>query len=299
MIQFKSLVIYVFTVFVLTACGSTDSTYSFRESAIVNNIPEDIRNYSGGIIKSPSDSEVERAILFGQESKESDELTYAYIFKPDVGFLNTTYVSIETPLHLISRHAKNQAREYSSLDEAYIEFLRELNAVNLSLTSQELGPATYNVYTFDHEIILLRDGIKVEPLSKVASWNNMNPFAYNEALAQQLANINQMTAASTTAVFAQMPEEQKKKMIEVYKAAGVSNQYIESAFELEETGVSNELNYISTLNAIGKQMTIYSIDELKKPGRYEIVYRTRANTNLFSGGGKNEVRFDISFANYR
>ena len=299
--------------FMLLAFGCAGS-YSVREHNMISQIPEEQRIYKEGIIIFPTDEDIKRAIDFGAASKDSDVLEYAYLKKVpgDLFDDDTIYFKISTPLYYISNHAKKQAREYRQIDYRYIEYIRGLRAAKISLTQQYTGAATLRQYAFQRRIILLRDGIRVEPLKEVVTYSGQHPFSDTLAINTQaiMAKVAQTSSQYTKGYFATMNSEQKTRLIQTYRANGLTEDQISSmtGLETDEIGrLSPRTNAAQDTKMDGNKETkitlseldaIFSIEELKKPGIYEVVFRTPPSNSMFTSGDK-EIRFPITFDNFK
>jgi len=269
---------------------------------IRSDIPPIYRSHTTGIISNPSDEDIKAAINFGQSSKDGAALEYAYLMKgARNAFANDAiYVKVYTPLFLIANHSREQTREYRPIDTTYVSFLRSLEAVQISLTQQFTNYATYNSFAFNRQTILLRNGIRVEPLKSISSWEGANPFARPLNKNVQ-ASIAQSTQSYTRGLVANMTKEQRIALIRGYQTMGFSSDQI-----IAYTGMTlaeiNELvpNLPTNMGkvALTEFDAIYSIEELNKPGRYEVIFRTPATSNLLSTGD-DEIRLPISFINFR
>jgi len=304
---------WYFGLFILLAFGCAGS-YSVREHNIISQIPEEQRIYKEGIVVYPTDGDIKRAIDFGAASKDSDALEYAYLKKVPGDFFDedTIYFKISTPLYYISYHAKKQAREYRQVDYQYIEYIRGLRAAKISLTQQYTGGATLRQYSFQRRIILLRDGIRVEPLKEIVAYSGQHPFSDALAINTQaiMAKVAQASNQYTKGYFATMNNEQKDRLIQMYRANGLTEDQISSMTGLgtdEIRRLSPRANAVQDTKVGGNKenkMTlseneaIFLIEELKKPGTYEVVFRTPPSNSMFTSGDK-EIRFPITFDNFK
>lgn len=277
-------------------------SYSIREGIIRSKIPESYKSYSSGIIKNPIDTNVQAAIEFGKSSKEGDELEYAYLIKSSQSALSTNqiYIKVYTPLYLIANHAREQIRDYREVDSSFIMFACNLNAVQIALTQQFTSTVTYNAYAFKRQVILLRNGVRVEPLKEIPAWQGSNPFQKQLDKNTQ-ATIAQTTQSYTRGLVANMTKEQKIALIHSYQTMGFSSNQIIAYTGLTQEEIGELVPNLSSKNgtiALSEYDSIYSIDELNKPGNYEIIFRTPRTSNLVSSGD-DEVRINVTFNNFK
>jgi hypothetical protein len=289
---------YLLTCLIFGCAGN----YSLKESIIRSDIPPIYRFHTAGIIDNPSDEDIKIAITFGKSSKDGAALEYAYLMKgaQDAFANDAIYVKVLTPLFLIANHSREQTREYKPFDTTYISFVRTLQAVQISLTQQFTNYRTYNSFAFQRQTILLRDGIRVESMKDISSWQGANPFARPLNRNVQ-ATIAQSTQSYTRGLVANMTKEQRISLIRSYQTMGFSSDQI-----IAYTGMTlaeiNELVPNSRPNmgkvALTEFDAIYSIEELKKTGKYEVIFRTPQTSNLISTGD-DEIRLPISFSTFR
>ena len=228
--------------------------YSIREHAIRSKIPQEFRNYTNGIIANPTDADVRQAIALGKASKDSNTLSLAYLRKAPKNLFksndilyyslhipygkyealargmdpNNILIRVATPLYLIANHAREQARDYRKVDDNFVQYARKLDAVRIAIYAG-------NIISLQ-QFILLRDGVRVDPLLEIQAWAGKNPFT-------------------------------------------------------DKLG-----NAINGKISLSKFDAVFPIDELSKPGNYELVFRT---SQVAYVRGDKEVRFPISFAGFR
>jgi hypothetical protein len=280
--------------------------YSIREQNILSDVPSEYRNYNGGIIVDPNDNEVKSAISLGVSSKDSDVLLYSYLIKLPRELFDddTIYFKVVTPLFLISDHAREQARDFRQIDQKYVERARKLNAVKLSLTQQYTSNVTLRQFVFQRQIILLRNGIRVEPLKEITPINGQNPF--NDKLGKNaqatIAKTTQMATQYSRGFATTMNKEQKAQLIRTYKSMGLTEEQM-----VAYTGFSSDEIKSFSVGASEAQEgkialtefdAIYSVEGLNTPGNYEVVFRTPPTTSLFNPGDK-EVRLPVTFDKFK
>lgn len=280
--------------------------YSIREHAIRSKIPQEFRNYTNGIIANPTDADVRQAIALGKASKDNDALQYAYLTKAPRSLFNqdSIYIQVATPLQLIANHAREQTRDYRKLNDNFVQYARKLSAVRISISQQFISTITWDAYGFQRQIILLRDGVRVEPLLEIPGWAGKNPFADKPSKEMQatFASIDQTMKQISKGWTANMTKEQKEQVLRSYRAMGLSEDQMAaytgfSRDEIQEI-LNTQSNAVDGKISLSEFDAVFPIDELTKPGNYELVFRTPQIASLYARGDK-EVRFPISFAGFR
>ena len=274
---------------------------NLREQSIIKRLPEEYRNHTGGFILSPTKSDIYRAIVLGKNSANDHSLlTYAYIIRgPYSIWTGDVYVKIATPLYLISDYAREQTRNYKEIDTPFIEYCKRLDAVKISLIEQYISGG-WKRYPFKRQAILLRNGKRIEPLTIIKSFNGLNPF-----MMQQNKEIQNITASYQKIVPSQsftMTKEQLEDLEKTYRSMGYSEAQINTYMHVVRAGTnlvkSSDQNNMPTQISLLESDGVYKANELKKPGKYEIVFRTPPNNNLIASGDK-EIRISISFDKFR
>jgi hypothetical protein len=268
--------------------------FGLREQRLIKRLPEEYRNHTSGFILSPTKSDIDRAIVLGKNSANDDSLTYAYIIKgPYSIWSGDVYVRIATPLYLISDYARKQTRNYKKIDTPFIEYCKRLDAVKISLTEQYTS-SNWRRYAFKRQVILLHNGKPIEPLSTIKSFNGFNPF-----MSQQNKEIQNIMASYQTFT---MTKEQLENLEKTYRSMGYSEAQINTYMNAVRAGTnlvkSSDQNNMPIQISLLKSDAVYKASELKKPGKYEIVFRTPPTNNLIVSGDK-EIRFPISFDKFR
>lgn len=234
--------------------------YSLREQGYLSQVPPEYKTHTGGFVIFPSDSDIKAAIAFGSADRDSRAVEYAYIYKPNLD----TYISVHTPLFLIADHARDKAREYQKVDSAFVEYCRKLDAVRIILHEQTLSK-NYRFYAWQYNIILLRNGERIEPLKRICSYKGNNPFIKTG--------------------------KQTEKLLEEIRSAQ------DRVYQILGTPRYKEDDYID-YTWIGEDMGIFSASELKKPGQYEVIFRTPRSNFIFAKGDE-ERRYPISFDHFK
>tara|TARA_R110002049_G_scaffold162267_2_gene327970 strand:+ start:249 stop:1145 length:897 start_codon:yes stop_codon:yes gene_type:complete len=293
------IIFLIISLVIITGC---QGNFSLREQQILADIPEDQQKYSKGIVSNPEIIDIEKAISFGESSKDNSSLMYAYIKKGPSNFWSSSdvYLKIETPLYLVASHSKEQAREYREIDSQYLEYCKNLDAVKLSLTQQ--FNRSFTAYPIKREIILLHNGKRVKTLSSIESYNNNNPF-----MSEQEKQIAKLTSDAMRKYSSLMPsssimmsEEQLTNIEASYTSMGFTEDQIKTYMALitKGTNINSELTKKNTNIPLTETDNIYKIGDLNKLGTYEIVFRTLATNNILASGDK-EIRFPISFSGFK
>lgn len=275
--------------------------FGLREQIIVSGLPEKYRNHTSGFILSPTESDIDSAIVLGKNSANDNSLlTYAYVIKAPYSFFSgDVYVRIATPLYLISDYAREQTRNYKEIDTPFIEYCKRLDAVKISLSEQYIS-RRWRIYPFERQAILLRDGKRIEPLSIIKSFNGFNPFMMQQN--KEIQNI--MASYQKIAPYQSftMTKEQLEDLEKTYRSMGYSEAQINTYMSAVRAGTnlvkSSDQNNMPIQISLLKSDAVYKASELKKPGKYEIVFRTPPTNNLIVSGDK-EIRFSISFDKFR
>ena len=287
---------FFYLLFIFGCAGS-----SLREQSIIKRLPEKYRNHTSGFILSPTKSDIDRAIVLGKNSANDHSLlTYAYIIKgPYSIWSGDVYVRIATPLYLISDYAREQTRNYKEIDTPFIEYCKRLDAVKISLIEQHIG-GNWKAYPFKRQAILLRDGKRIEPLSIIKSFNGFNPFMMqqNKEIQNIMASYQKIAPSQSFT----MTKEQLEDLEKTYLSMGYSEAQINTYMNAVRAGTnlvkSSDQNNMPTQISLLESDAVYKASELKKPGKYEIVFRTPPTNNLIVSGDK-EIRFPISFDKFR
>ncbi len=272
--------------------------YSIREHAIRSKIPQEFRNYTNGIIANPTDADVRQAIALGKASKDNDALQYTYLTKAPRSLFNqdSIYIQVATPLYLIANHAREQTRDYRKIDDNFVQYARKIGALRIAIYAG-------NIISLQ-QFILLRDGVRVDPLLEIQAWAGKNPFADKPSKEMQatFASIDQTMKQISKGWTTNMTKEQKEQVLRSYRAMGLSEEQMAaytgfSRDEIQEI-LDTQSNAVDGKISLSEFDAVFPIDELTKPGNYELVFRTPQIASLYARGDK-EVRFPISFASFR
>jgi hypothetical protein len=249
----------------LVGCG-----FSVREQLIRQSLPEVYKEHKTGIISNPSAEDLNQAIELGKASKESEDLyQYAYIEKP--GDLHS-YIYVKTPLFLLAQHSFECSREYSRIDDEYVDYCKSLDAVKLEFMKQ-LVTRNYYAFLIPYTLVLLRNGERVESLKNLPSYHGKNPFFKIDAALQ--AHINSITQQSLQAY----PEQYRR----------IVSSYLEGINQQAGTSIP-----------LTENDHIFSSQELSKPGKYEIVIRTPKTFNVIGSlWDDREIKYPIDFSKFR
>lgn len=302
----RRILYVIFVLILLNGCVS--SKWSYVENRIRKKIPLTYLNHNTGIIVNPQSNHIKNALIFGQLSKDNNALDYAYIEKAVFNKV-TVYTRVYTPLHLISMHSINCAKEYLEIDSTVVDYLKKMKAVKVSITPQvtntiSSNPYLWTTHSYKQEFILLRDGIRIPTINELPALNRNSPFdcliapSINETQEKILNQTMQYTQNMT----AMYTREQKILYCQNLKKSGFDNSYIVKFTGFPADSVNVYIGNVETVKNDVVYFTendnIYSIEELKKPGIYEIVFRTPKSNKLLSKGDE-EKRFPIDFRRYK
>lgn len=266
---------------VLAEEGTPDDTsWSVTEKKIIENVPAAYLQHKTGIVISPSDDDVKEATQFGISDKDNRAVEYAYLIKNSSGFWGAdVYLRVKTPLFLIADHTRRKAREFRDIDAEYITYCKALDVAQISAVQQ-----TY----FETPLILLRDGKRVEPVRMVRAYKGRNP--YGLPLSPQMEAVIGNAMKNAQQHMANMSPQLREQVMAGYRAGGMSEEQIRSLFgAAPSSGPSSASpSEIPILESDG----IYAISELRKPGKYEIVFRASPSSNK-------EIRFAVSFDKFK
>jgi len=266
---------------VLAEEGTPDDTsWSVTEKKIIENVPAAYLQHKTGIVISPSDDDVKEATQFGISNKDNRAVEYAYLIKHSSGFWGAdVYLRVKTPLFLIADHTRRKAREFRDIDAEYIAYCKALDVAQISAVQQ-----TY----FETPLILLRDGKRVEPVRMVRAYKGRNP--YGLTLSPQMEAVIENAMKNAQQHMANMSPQLREQVMAGYRAGGMSEEKIRSLFgAAPSSGPSSASpSEIPILESDG----IYAISELRKPGKYEIVFRASPSSNK-------EIRFAVSFDKFK
>lgn len=298
----KHMLVILTMPLLLAGCGG----YSVREHAIRSNLPQDLRTYNNGIIANPTDTDIQAAIALGATSKDDQTLEYAYLTKAPRGLFanDSIYIRVATPLYLIADHSREQTRDFRKVDDDFVQYARTLGAVRISISQQYMSTVTWNAYEFQRQVVLLRDGIRVEPMPEISGWEGQNPFADKPSKEMQaaLSQVSQTMTQYSRSYAANMTQEQKVQLLKTYQTMGLSEDQMAAYTGFDHDEIHQILGeQVNTSNGnivLSEFDAIFPVDELRKPGNYELVFRTPPTASLIASGDK-EIRFPISLAGFR
>jgi len=262
----------------LAGCASS---YSVVEKNTGAKIPAFYAGYSDGIVAEPTDAEVAQAVQFGNAAKDNpDVVKDAYLSKAKTSAvaLEAFYIVVRTPLYLISRHAMEQARKGRAPDPKFIAFARRFEFVKLAVSQRYISSATWRAYAIVRELSLLRDGVRIKPATSIPAWNGVDPFfdpadplvswQSNSWLKHGVENMEMQSLRQDQGVAAHM------------------------------NGVYGQTTWLSTSVALRPGDAVFSVEELRKPGRYEIVFR-KPHVGALGARSNPEMRIPISLDKFR
>lgn len=271
---------------------------SLREQSIMSGLPDKYRNHNSGFILSPSKSDIAQAVALGKNSANDDSVTYAYIIKGPYDLMSNSdvYVRIATPLYLISEHAREQSREYKDIDTDLVDYCMSLDAVKISLTQQYVSNK-FTAYPLQRQIIILRDSKRIDPINSIKSFKGLNPFMMqqNKDIQNIMASYQRMVPSQSVT----MTQEQLADLEKTYRSMRYSEAQINTYMNAVRAGTNLvKSSGQNTEIPLLESDSVYKASELKKPGKYEIIFRTPATNNLIVSGDK-EIRFPISFDKFK
>jgi hypothetical protein len=245
------------------------------------NIPAFYTAHRTGIVDSPTDADVILAERFGRYARDhSDVVQSAYISRIELtkASVEPFHIVVRTPLYLVSRHVMEQHAEKQSVDPNFVDFARRLGLVQLAISKTMITSETWRSYVIDREMVLLRDGQIVLPVTSVPAWKGCDPF---EDLNDPLE-----TWRSTSWLRRGVEEMQEHQLRATQEAAADRKDHLRVS------------RLSSGWIALQPGAAVFPVAELRKPGRYEIAFRQP------SGAPQNrsapaEIRLPIAFDNFR
>jgi hypothetical protein len=273
-----------------------DPSWSWVEKNIIENIPTSYLQHKTGIVVPPLDDDVKEATQFGISDKDNKAVEYAYLIKGPSDFWGgaDVYVYVQTPLFLIADHARKKAREFRDFDDEYIAYCKTLKVAKISVV-QQTYTRSWNAIGTKMQVILLRDGKRVEPVGMLRAYKGRNP--YGPKLSSQLEAITENAMKNAQQHLANMSPELKEQIIAGYRAGGMSEEQIKALFGSTSSSGSSKVTSIEI--PVIESDGIYAISELKKPGVYEVVFRTPPSNNIFSTNSDKEIRFAVTFEKFK
>ncbi len=286
---------------VLCAVGLVSSTvdtgcltHSIKEQMILSKLPESYRKHNTGFSIPPAEAEVAEAIQMGAADKDDLLVQYAHTFKPNL----STYIFLQSPLYLIADYARDRAREYREPDPEFVAYCRGLDAVRIALQEQHQVRYFYT-FALQYNVILLRDGKRVEPLTKIQAFKGMNPFM---KLGKEIETLLQGSTAMSQAIMQRSQVEIRKALKDIPPEVLADMPPAKQALLKYISGQSTSPAQPEENAEVDWPVTefdgLFSASELKKPGKYEVVFRTQPTANLLFRGDA-EKRYPISFEKFK
>ncbi|MBN2068518.1 MAG: hypothetical protein JW739_02675 [Opitutales bacterium] len=156
------LSISLFSLSILLASGCTTTVGKHTE---YTQDRKETHNYKGGPIGNPNSNDVEEALNFGQKSQNNHLLEDAYtIIWKSSSFDRSVKIIVETPIYRIAEHAQKRAREFRHTDSRYINSICQQGVITLSAAKD----SAINSRIFNQKALLIRDGIRIEPISRLS-----------------------------------------------------------------------------------------------------------------------------------
>jgi hypothetical protein len=276
--------------------------WSLAERSIRKKIPAYFAQNTGGPVEAPADADIAEALKLAEVSKENrDILDYAFTQKldhqtPFGGRSISVYLAAKTPLFLVAQHTREKLREHRKINSEYVAYVRGLGLAKLEINLQ------VNFHPSFPAVILLRDGERVESVASLKSPDGRNPFALPNPAGTDaiLAASAKVAAQYTRGLWSTMDDGRKKQAIISWRTMGYGDSQV-----MQYAGISeDELRRLEGPkpeggNLADVQLTessnIYRIEDLRKTGKYEIIFRSQS---IIKGEGR-EFRYPITFDGVR
>lgn len=266
----------VFPVMLAGCAGS----YSVVQENPGPKIPAFYAGHSSGIVSQPTEAEIAQAVQFGSVERDNPSVVKdAYLSKAETSAFapEAFYIIVRTPLYLIARHALERARTGRAPDPKYIAFARRLGFVKLAVSERFISLANWDALAIARDLSLLRDGARVKPAASIPAWNGVDPFFDpDDPLASWRATS--------------------------WLKHGVEDMELQSLRQSQEGVAQTSGKYgrgaqRTASIALAPGATIFSIEEMRKPGQYEIVLG-QPHPGAQAAESNSEIRFPISFSGF-
>ena len=264
----------------ITMLAGCASSHSVVEESPLPKIPAFYASHSDGIVTRPTDAEVAQAVQFGSAGKDNPSVVKdTYLSKAETSALASEafYIVVRTPLYLIARHALERAKAGRTPDPNYIAFARRLGFVKLAVSERFISLPTWDALAIARDLSLLRDGVRVKAASSIPAWNGVDPFFDPD---------DPLASWQSTSWLKHGVEDMELQSL---------RQSQESA--AQTSGAHGRSGQRAASIALAPGATIFSIEDLRKPGRYEIVLR-QPHSGAPGAGSNSEIRFPISFSRF-
>lgn len=158
--QILSISLFSFTILLANGCATTEGeppeyTQSHRAAS----------DYQGGPIGKPSNKDVEEALSLGKKAQNNHLLEEAYtVTWKSSSFDKSIKIIIETPIYRIAEHAQKRAQEFRRIDSRYVDSICQQGVITLSAAND----SAINSRTLNQKALLIRDGIRIEPVSRLS-----------------------------------------------------------------------------------------------------------------------------------
>lgn len=219
----------------------------------------------------PTEENIAIATKVGAQNKEAYRLEFAYITEK-----KKINIVVKSPLFLVAKHAKKQAQDYHEPDPDFLKYLESLKFARIECSN--VGPIVDANLEGNFKVILLRDGVRVPSVTSVPSYKGKNPFyiaPVNYQVSKIMAGAEQQAAALTKMWMNQMTEDQKIQFIKVQYTTGKTTKEIAQTLGWTEEQVSKykPAEEVKPEIVFTEDDGVFSLEELKKPGKYEAVVR--------------------------
>jgi hypothetical protein len=156
------------------------------------------------------------------------------------------------------------------------------------------------------QLILLRDGERVETLTEIPSWHGGNPFPRegqgSKQLQAKVASAQKNVLVSMRPFFASNSDSMKRTLLLSYRMTGIDDQTLTAGLGISSEEfqrlIGDESNSGNTNYSLSESDSVYSMQELNMPGKYELVFR-EPQVGMLGGVSEKEIRFPISLNRYR
>lgn len=211
------------------------------------------------------------ATKVGIQNKETSRLEFAYITeKKEINIV------IKTPLFMAAKHAKKQAQDYREPEADLLKYLETFKFVRIECAN--VGFVVDAQFSGRHKVILLRDGVRVPTVTEVPSYKGKDPFSMvimNYQMTKAMENIERQAATIMKATFVHMTPEQQGHFIKTQYSSGKSTEEIVKMLGIskEEVEKHKPAEQPKPVTEFTEDDGVFTLEELKKPGKYEAVVR--------------------------
>ncbi len=219
----------------------------------------------------PTTENIALATKIGVQNKETSRLEFAYITeKKEINIV------IKSPLFMAAKHAKKQAQDYREPDADFLKYLESFKFTRIECPN--VGFVVNAQFDGRHKVILLRDGVRVPTVSEIPTYKGKDPFnmvVLNHQMTKMMEAMQQQADTIMKATFVHMPPEQQGQFIKTQYASGKSTEEIVKMLGISKDEVEKYKPTEQTTPVVqfGEDDGVFSLAELQKPGKYEVVVR--------------------------